>query len=31
VQLAKSKKGEEKEGFRIVFFNMAKSFGGIVA
>jgi Ca-activated chloride channel family protein len=31
VQLAQASKGEDKEGYRIEFINMAKSFGGIVA
>lgn len=31
VQLAQGAKGEDKEGYRIEFINMAKSFGGVVA
>lgn len=31
VQLAQSAKGEDKEGYRIEFINMVKSFNGVVA
>jgi Ca-activated chloride channel family protein len=29
--LAESARGEDKEGYRIEFINMVKSFGGVVA
>jgi Ca-activated chloride channel homolog len=31
VQLAQGAKGADKEGYRIEFINLAKSFGGVVA